>query len=183
MRRDDPCIWIAGMAGPLGRLTLGATRDGVCLVAFGDDPGPQIARLRRQLRCVATEGSHPHLDLLKRELSDYFAGRTTSFRVPVVHVGSPFQCRVWTELRKIPYGATCSYEQLACKIRRPRAARAVGNANGQNPVCILIPCHRVVRKDGAVGGYGGGSFRKEWLLDLERKTLEGTLCRPKNSIG
>jgi AraC family transcriptional regulator of adaptative response/methylated-DNA-[protein]-cysteine methyltransferase len=154
-------------------MTLGATGDGICLVAFGQNPVPQIARLRRQLCCVATQGSHPHLDLLKCELADYFAGRTTSFRVPLVYPGSSFQRRVWAGLREIPYGETCSYEGLACKIGQPNAVRAVGNANGQNFICILIPCHRVVRKDGAVGGYGGGGFRKEWLLDLEKTTRKG----------
>ena len=163
-------IWTARMESPVGPLTLGATPDGVCLVSF-DDHRAALDRLQRHFQCDVIPGHHPHLDLLQRALSDYFAGRLTSFRVPVVYSGNSFQNRVWEQLRGIPYGETCSYEKLAQKVGRPRAARAVGNANGLNRVCILIPCHRVIRKDGTLGGYGGGLWRKEWLLRLERRVM------------
>ncbi len=161
------------MESPLGPLTLGATPDGVCLVEFDDARRLQKQRdtLQRYFRCDLAPGPHPHLDLLKRELVDYFAGRLTQFRTPVIYPGSPFQCRVWDGLRGIPYGATRSYEGLACQIGLPSGSRAVGGANARNRICILIPCHRVVRKDGTPGGYGGGLWRKQWLLDLERRMV------------
>jgi methylated-DNA-[protein]-cysteine S-methyltransferase len=103
------------------------------------------------------------------QLASYFGGKLTSFDVPLALHGSAFQLQVWTALRSIPYGMTISYGELADRIGRPSAARAVGLANGRNPVSIIVPCHRVVGSDGTLTGYGGGMERKRYLLDLERR--------------
>jgi AraC family transcriptional regulator of adaptative response/methylated-DNA-[protein]-cysteine methyltransferase len=105
---------------------------------------------------------------LRLELGEYFRGRRKEFTVPVEYPGSPFQKKVWNELRRVPYGATIAYEDLARRVRSPRAARAVGRSNGLNRIAILIPCHRVLNKGGGLGGYGGGLWRKQALLELER---------------
>ncbi len=111
----------------------------------------------------------PMLVRAARELAEYFAGERRDFSVPrAVSVGTPFQRRVWEELRRIPYGATISYAELAQRIGKPKAMRAVGSANGRNPVSIMVPCHRVVATGGGLGGYGGGLERKLKLLRLER---------------
>jgi methylated-DNA-[protein]-cysteine S-methyltransferase len=107
------------------------------------------------------------------ELKEYFAGQRNEFEVPLTLVGTPFQQRVWTALQDIPYGATTSYGELADRLGQPTASRAVGLANGKNPISIIVPCHRVVGASGSLTGYGGGLERKRYLLDFEqeRETL------------
>lgn len=107
------------------------------------------------------------------QLSEYFAGRLTSFDLPVTMTGTAFQRLVWSALLDIPYGTTVSYGELAAAIGRPSAARAVGLANGRNPVSIIVPCHRVLGSDGSLTGYGGGLERKQYLLALERRAAAG----------
>lgn len=102
------------------------------------------------------------------QLGEYFAGKRTSFDVPMALEGTDFQLRVWSQLRSIPYGETISYGELARRVGNPKASRAVGSANGRNPIAIFVPCHRVIAGDGSLGGYGGGLDRKAVLLDLER---------------
>jgi O-6-methylguanine DNA methyltransferase len=114
------------------------------------------------------------LDALRAQLQEYFQGRRREFTVPLNSVGSEFQQRVWAALCEIPYGETWSYLQLALRIGDALATRAVGYANGANPIAIVIPCHRVINADGGEGGYGGGLWRKRILLDLERG--QGTLA-------
>jgi methylated-DNA-[protein]-cysteine S-methyltransferase len=109
----------------------------------------------------------PALAGVAEQLDDYFAGGRTTFDVPLAPHGTPFQRRVWAELQQIPYGATVSYAELADSIGRPTAIRAVGAANGRNPISIVIPCHRVIGTDGSLTGYGGGTPRKQALLTLE----------------
>ncbi|MGD9484642.1 methylated-DNA--[protein]-cysteine S-methyltransferase [Streptomyces sp. TRM70308] len=106
----------------------------------------------------------------REQLAEYFAGERTEFTVPLALSGTPFQRTVWAALCAIPYGETVGYGELAARLGRPRAARAVGLANGRNPVSIIVPCHRVVGAGGALTGYGGGLDRKRLLLDLERRT-------------
>jgi methylated-DNA-[protein]-cysteine S-methyltransferase len=103
-----------------------------------------------------------------RQLEEYFTGGRTRFDLPVMLFGTDFQRRVWAALREIPYGETVSYGQLADRLGQPTASRAVGLANGKNPIGIIVPCHRVVGADGALTGYGGGIGRKRFLLDFER---------------
>jgi AraC family transcriptional regulator of adaptative response/methylated-DNA-[protein]-cysteine methyltransferase len=128
----------------------------------------QLETLKRRIGRPAAPGDHRHLAQLRRELNEYFAGERRDFAVPLHFPGSPFQQKVWSGLQKIPFGATWSYVELARAIGQPKAARAVGRANGMNRIAIVIPCHRVVNDDGKLGGYGGGLWRKQWLLNLER---------------
>jgi methylated-DNA-[protein]-cysteine S-methyltransferase len=104
------------------------------------------------------------------QLAEYFAGERQAFDVPLRLVGTAFQQRVWRELVKIPFGTTIAYAELARRVGRPTASRAVGHANGRNPISIIIPCHRVVGADGTLTGYAGGLEKKQWLLDFERQT-------------
>ncbi|MFH0780924.1 MAG: methylated-DNA--[protein]-cysteine S-methyltransferase [Pseudomonadota bacterium] len=108
-----------------------------------------------------------------RQLKEYFAGSRREFQLPIAPHGTPFQKRVWQELCKIPYGETASYGAIAKKIGNPKACRAVGMANNKNPIPIIIPCHRIIGKDGSLTGFGGGLTVKKQLLDLERQSLNG----------
>ena len=125
--------------------------------------------MEKRFGCTAVPGKNVHLDQLARELSEYFARRLRDFTVKLAYHGTPFQEAVWKQLLCIPYGQTISYEELARRIDRPGCQRAVGMANHHNRIGIVIPCHRVVNKSGALGGYGGGLWRKQYLLDLERR--------------
>jgi methylated-DNA-[protein]-cysteine S-methyltransferase len=109
-----------------------------------------------------------------RQLQAYFAGELTAFDLPLATAGTEFQERVWAELRKIPYGSTINYAELAQRIGKPKAWRATGAANGSNPISIIIPCHRVIGSDSKLTGYGGGIERKRFLLELEARTLNQT---------
>ncbi len=107
------------------------------------------------------------------QLGEYFEGERVGFDLPLVIDGTPFERRVWEELQRIPYGATISYGELACRIGRPSAPRAVGLANGRNPISVIVPCHRVIGANGSLTGYGGGLRRKRTLLALERLHARG----------
>lgn len=111
----------------------------------------------------------PLLSLVKEQLSEYFAGKRTAFTVPLAPAGTDFQKQIWQELLKIPYGETRTYGQIAASAGNPKASRAVGMANHDNPIMILIPCHRVIGSDGKLTGYAGGVEKKEFLLELEKK--------------
>jgi methylated-DNA-[protein]-cysteine S-methyltransferase len=115
---------------------------------------------------------------VKRQLDEYFAGERTTFDLPLNPAGTPFQRRVWDALRTIPYGEVCSYGEIAEQIGKPGAARAVGLANGRNPISVIVPCHRVIGASGALTGYGGGLERKQLLLDLEARTASGQAMLP-----
>jgi methylated-DNA-[protein]-cysteine S-methyltransferase len=106
---------------------------------------------------------------IREQLAEYFAGQRRLFTLPLKLAGTPFQQRVWQELLRIPFGTTVTYAELARRIGRPKASRAVGHANGRNPISILVPCHRVIGANGTLTGYGGGLDRKRWLLDWERR--------------
>jgi len=167
---NGECVLLSWIRSPLGPLVAGATAEGVCLLEFTDRRmlETQFVTVRRLFSGSIVPGSNRHLDVLERELDGYFSGALKKFTVPLVYPGSPFQRRVWEQLLAIPYGETRSYEQLATAIGKPEAVRAVGHANGLNRISILIPCHRVINKNGHLGGYGGGLRRKQYLLDLER---------------
>ncbi len=160
---------------PIGPMVAGATEDGVCLLEFADRRAfqRQMATLRNRLKAVIVPGHNGHLDRLRRELSEYFDGKLRTFTVPLAFPGTIFQRDVWEELRRIPFGTTISYAELARRIGHPGSQRAVGRANGDNRIAIIIPCHRVVRDDGTLCGYGGGLWRKQHLLDLERAAMTG----------
>ncbi|HNX30155.1 MAG TPA: methylated-DNA--[protein]-cysteine S-methyltransferase [Holophaga sp.] len=155
---------------PLGPMAAASVDQGLCLLEFTEPPRlqAQLRRMSARLRRPVAQGGHPHLDRLREELGAYFAGELRAFTVPLFTPGTPFQELVWRTLQGIRYGEVVSYEALAERIGRPAAFRAVGRANGMNPVSILVPCHRVVNKNGNLCGYGGGLWRKRALLDLER---------------
>jgi methylated-DNA-[protein]-cysteine S-methyltransferase len=115
---------------------------------------------------------------VRQQLGEYFAGVRRSFEIPLAMDGGAFERRVWEELRTIPYGETASYGEIADRIGSPRSARAVGLANGRNPIAVIVPCHRVIGADGSLTGYGGGLERKRLLLDLEGGVLPLTAARP-----
>ena len=166
--RAMPVI-VTEIDSPVGVLVAGATDHGVCLLEFRDREilEAQVAKVRARVGPTGP-GTHPLLDQLHVELLEYFEGRRRDFAVPLVYPGTPFQTKVWNALRAIPFGETISYEELARRVGSPAGQRAAGHANGQNPLAIIIPCHRVVNKDGKLGGYGGGLWRKRLLLGLER---------------
>jgi len=128
----------------------------------------QFTTLRKIFKCPVIPGTNNHIEQLKKELKDYFSGRLKHFIVPLIFPGSEFQQKVWNELLNIPHGKTISYEDMAIKVGVPKGQRAVGHANGLNRIAIVIPCHRVVNKNGNLGGYGGGLWRKQKLLQLEK---------------
>ena len=154
---------------PVGRMLGGATDDAIVLCDFAERPmiRAQLASVRRRIG-PAREGSAPLLDRLASQLAEYFGGTRGEFDLPLDVPGSAFQERVWAELRRIPYGETISYRQLAERVDAGAAYRAVGRANGSNRVAVIIPCHRVIAAGGGLGGYGGGLEAKRRLLDLER---------------
>lgn len=168
--RDATVVRLARILTPLGPMLLGATDEGVCLLEFTDRPmlETQLKRLIRRLDCVYAPGPNDVARRAEEELERYFAGTLREFTIPLVTPGSEFQQRVWTALRGIPYGGTRSYAEQARVIEAPASVRAVARANGDNRIAIVIPCHRVVGSDGSLTGYGGGLWRKRWLLHHER---------------
>ena len=171
--RNRRCVFLTWMQTPLGPMIAGATDDGVCLLEFTDRRmlEAQFDTVRRRFGGPAVMGSNEHLERLEDELAGYFAGSVRAFRVPLVYPGTPFQLRVWEKLLDVPYGETRSYQDLASAVGDPAAVRAVGRANGMNRIAILIPCHRIVNKNGDLGGYGGGLRRKQYLLNLEQAAV------------
>ena len=169
--RPAPIVVTAELSTPLGPMLAGAMDAGICLLEFTDRRmlPTQRAIVGRRLGTLVS-GHHRLLDRLQRELDGYFAGALREFTVPMVAPGGTLDELVWAELRRIPYGDTISYEELAHRVGRSGAARAVGSANGRNRIAIAIPCHRVVEKGGGLGGYGGKIWRKDRLLALERRT-------------
>ena len=129
--------------------------------------GPQIKRLRARLDCAVSPGSNAVLRQTEEEPEAYFGGGLTTFSLPLLLKGTPFQTEVWKALLKVPFGSTASYGELAVAIGNPKAVRAVGKANGDNPLAIVVPCHRIIGTDGKLTGYGGGLWRKKALLELE----------------
>jgi methylated-DNA-[protein]-cysteine S-methyltransferase len=151
------------MASPVGTLTLVASDDGLAAVLWENDrPG------RVPLSIRGEELSHPVLLEAERQLREYFGGTRTQFTLPLDVVGTPFQRQVWEALRSIPYGETRSYAEIADQIGSPRAVRAVGAANGRNPLSIVAPCHRVIGSSGQLTGFAGGLEVKAQLLAFER---------------
>ncbi|MDX7949777.1 methylated-DNA--[protein]-cysteine S-methyltransferase [Lichenihabitans sp. Uapishka_5] len=147
------------MSSPVGRLTLVASAIGLRAVLWEDDrPG------RVPLGPVADAPDHPVLRLAMDQLAAYFDGALQGFTVPLDPVGTPFQARVWAALGRIPFGTTRRYGAIAAEIGDPKAVRAVGAANGRNPISIIVPCHRVIGAAGALTGFAGGLAAKRWLL-------------------
>ena len=154
---------------PLGTLLLAGDEQGLRLVEFAVEQRLEhdVAQLREELDAVLVPGRTALLDAAERQLAEYFAGSRTRFELELAPLGTAFERRVWSELGCIPFGETRSYGEIAERIGCAGAQRAVGTANGRNRLAIVIPCHRVIRGDGELSGYGGGVARKRWLLDHE----------------
>jgi AraC family transcriptional regulator of adaptative response/methylated-DNA-[protein]-cysteine methyltransferase len=154
---------------PLGTMVAGATNKGCCLLEFEDRGGLDRIekRLRKRYGFEMLPGQSTFVDQLESELEKYFNGELQSFTVQLDLKGTPFQTAVWNQLLGIPYGETRSYGEIAKLVGKPQASRAVGRANGDNYIAIVIPCHRVIQADGNLRGYGGGLWRKRKLIDLE----------------
>ena len=150
---------------PAGWLEIEATNNEISKLIFCDTPD------------VVFESDNPALQQCCLELDEYFAGKRQHFDIQTTFEGTPFQHKVWQELLKIPYGKTISYADLAKAVKNPKACRAVGSANGKNPIAIIIPCHRVIASNGNLGGYAYGVEAKKQLLDLEEKNVETNLFK------
>jgi AraC family transcriptional regulator of adaptative response/methylated-DNA-[protein]-cysteine methyltransferase len=175
--RTAGMVHVTRLLTPLGPMVAAANDEGICLLEFAERRmlETQLQRLKRRVGGELVPGSHDHIAQLDDELSSYFEGKLREFTVPLVYPGTQFQIACWEYLRTIPYGTTRTYADEATAIGKPSATRAVGSANGDNRIAIVIPCHRVVGSDGKLSGYGGGLWRKRFLLDHELKHREGWL--------
>ena len=155
---------------PLGPMLAIAGDGGLELLEFVDRRAleTELRELRRTLKGAIVPGEHPILRQTKQQLDEYFAGARRTFDLPLTQRGSDFQLAAWRALCEIPYGETRSYSDMARRVGSPGAVRAIGRVNGQNRIAIVVPCHRVIRADGSLCGYGGGRWRKQWLLDHEK---------------
>jgi methylated-DNA-[protein]-cysteine S-methyltransferase len=159
---------VTTIPSPIGELTIGVSDRGVRFLSWNDDPRPQPTE--------DVQGGPPsrRAQILAQaiaQLEEYFAGTRMDFDLPLDPVGTPFQQSAWQVLRTIPYGSTVSYGDQARKLGDPNKARAVGAANGKNPIGIIVPCHRVVGANGSLTGFAGGLDSKAWLLDHERRVV------------
>ncbi|WP_350029946.1 methylated-DNA--[protein]-cysteine S-methyltransferase [Chryseobacterium sp.] len=157
----------------LGTMVACADEHGICLLEFSDRKAlpTELKNISKYFNANIVQGENPHFTILEKELSEYFDGKLTQFTVPLSPVGTAFQKQIWDILQKIPYGTTRSYQQQADILGAPKSVRAVANANGLNKISILIPCHRVIGSNGQLTGYGGGIWRKQKLLELEKAIL------------
>lgn len=169
--KSDACLYAERIETPLGMMVAIADDEGLRLLEFADRRAleREIGILRTRLRAAVAPGEHRYLTQIREELTAYFAGRSLEFHTPLTPIGSEFQLRTWEALQTIPPAETRSYSWMADELKISGARRAVGRANGTNMLCIVIPCHRVIRADGTLCGYGGGLWRKRWLLEHERK--------------
>jgi len=175
-------LYRGSVASVQGKCELLATEKGVCwsgIPGTSQEDGVSWLARRMVIAHVCEEGGSEPLRQAIVQLEQYFAGEPVQFSCPLDLRGTPFQISVWQELYHIPYGQTRTYAQIASAIGAPRAVRAVGAANGANPLAIIVPCHRVIGSNGTLTGYGGGLPMKEWLLTLEA----GALCSAKEREG
>lgn len=158
---------------PLGTMIACANETGICLLEYSDRKSlaKELEDISKYFRANVISGDNPHFKTLEKELAEYFEGKRLDFTVPLAPVGTDFQKNVWKILASIPYGTTTSYQQQAQMLGNPKAVRAVANANGLNKISIIIPCHRVIGTNGTLTGYGGGIWRKQKLLELEKAIL------------
>lgn len=168
--REKALLAAAWIETPLGPMLAIAGDRGLELLEFVDRRAleTELRELRRQWDVAIVPGDHLILSAAKAQLAEYFAGTRTMFDLPLNQRGSTFQLKAWQALCEIPYAETRSYADMARRVGSPHAVRAIGRVNGQNRIAIVVPCHRVIRSDGSLCGYGGGRWRKQWLLDHER---------------
>ncbi|MEO1513750.1 MAG: methylated-DNA--[protein]-cysteine S-methyltransferase [Bacteroidota bacterium] len=164
-------LLINRLSTPLGPMFVCASDQGICLLEFTDRRmlETEFRDLQKRLKASILIGENDHTLQLKKELQEYFEGKRTQFESTLHTPGTNFQNTVWKALQQVPFGETATYQQQAYIIHRPKAVRAVARANGFNRIAIVIPCHRIVRSNGELAGYGGGVERKRWLIDFERR--------------
>ncbi len=161
---------VGTLASPLGPVGFALADDTLLWLGFELDEEELRSLVQQRFPGAPIADSGPHVDKLARVLARYFEGEVKAIdEVPVDGAGTEFQRAVWAALREIPCGETRSYAQIAARIGKPKAVRAVGAANGRNPIWLVVPCHRVIGKDGSLTGYAGGIDRKRWLLSHERR--------------
>ncbi|MGJ8645818.1 MAG: bifunctional transcriptional activator/DNA repair enzyme AdaA [Marinomonas colpomeniae] len=167
---ENPVILIDRLTTPIGPMFVCASDDGICLLEFVDRRmlETEFEDLQRRLKAPIMAGENTHTKQMKKELEEYFLGRRKDFTVKLHTPGTEFQKSVWKALCDIPFATTASYQEQATRLNNPKAVRAVARANGMNRIAIVIPCHRVIGKDGSLTGYAGGLERKKWLLDHEK---------------
>lgn len=155
---------------PYGPMTLLSYKGKLCLCdwANGAHAEQSVRRITRSLKCTIEDGTSDVIEVTKCQLDEYFKHRRKSFCIPFLLIGTDFQRMVWSSLANIPYGRTVSYGEQARRLGMPRSARPVANADGANPICIILPCHRIVGSDHSLTGYGGGLEVKQQLLDMEK---------------
>lgn len=167
---EEIALYIEDFDSPLGYIYVGASDEGIYFLDFKKERVERainefLIDKKVSIKCEKNE----HIELLQRELKEYFNGDRKTFSVPLDLMGTPFQKNVWENLLQIPFGKTISYKELAVKMDKLLAIRAIASANGSNKLMILIPCHRIIGSSGELRGYAGGLDRKHWLLDHERK--------------
>lgn len=157
---------------PLGPMLAIADDNVLYVLEFVDSRGleKKLERFRLKVKATIVPGYSQPIAFIESELKEYFSGDLTDFKTPIFLLGTPFQKNAWKELLKIPVGETCSYSDIAHRLKKPTAFRAVAQALGANRLAIIIPCHRVISLDGGIGGYAGGLTRKEYLLALENRS-------------
>lgn len=168
-----PTVKVAYYWSPGGEMIIGSYGERICLCDWVNNRrrGVIDGRICGYLSSVYEDGHSDVLGQAVVQLEEYFSGTRREFSIPILYLGTEFQCKVWRELVKIPYGTTVSYGELARSVQSPKAVRAVATAVANNPISILVPCHRVIGSDGKITGYAGGLKAKRLLLDLERKDL------------
>lgn len=171
--KDQKIIDLKRIETPIGTMFAAAVEEGICMLEFTDRKmlETEFKDLAKSLNATIVQGENPHFKTLEKELSEYFDGNRTEFTVPLSPVGTEFQKSVWKVLLKIPYGETWNYKKQSEVLGDVKKVRAVANANGMNKISILIPCHRVIGSNGTLTGYGGGIWRKQKLLELEKAIL------------
>ena len=182
--KEKAIINICRLETVLGPMFACATDDGICLLEFTDRKmlETELKSITKLMNASVVHGDNRHFEILKIQVEEYFKGERKEFSIPLVTPGTDFQKAVWKELQTIPYGATRSYKEQAIALKNPGAVRAVANANGMNRISIIIPCHRIIGDDGHLTGYGGGLWRKKWLLDLEKNNLNESFLNGQQRI-
>lgn len=161
-------IYYSSIPSPIGRIWVASDGAGVCLLRFGVSEEEFLEAIRGSCTGHPLPGQQSNREAVE-EIAAYFDGRLIRFSAPLHPQGTPFDMKVWEAVQRIPLGETRSYQQIAHEVGNPQGCRAVGGANRRNPIPLLIPCHRVIMKDGGIGGYAGRVGVKEWLLRFERE--------------